>query len=304
MIHKYIIERNEKGAKEAAEEILHGGLSRAMHEKVVAEQANTCKKNSKAVDFFLRRRERCDKYVRESVAPKRKTEEEILAEKEAELKAEFEKKRAKEGKLQVEKIEPPSMVTAEYKLPQMQVNCMNNGRSAVPFGSGTESSFQHVDFGSKELDAMTNSVFSQYSHGQSLSGASAFSYSTQKSYKPVGFMNFKPKNINWLENGQHKGIEQQPGNSILTNIKNRQTEADAEFTEQQRIKNSKSGASTSMMNGVSSIGFSKVTLPDNFGKWRPSNDHWKPNCDTRGFFKAVGKAYQDDCFANALQARN
>ena len=55
-------------------------------------------------------------------------------------------------------------------------------------------------------------------------------------------MNFKPKNINWLENGQHKGIGKTPGNAILAGIKQREAAQDAQFAEEQRIKNSKSGA--------------------------------------------------------------
>jgi len=279
-MNKFLVERNETGAKEAADEILKGGLSRAMHEKVDAETKSN-KKHSKAVDFFLRRRERCDKYVRESIAPAKKTEEEILMEREEELKRKFEEKNKQEGRLQVEKIEVPSLVSGEIKLPPMKVNIENNGRIAQPFGSTIDSKYSHVDFGNS--DAMTNSVFSNISHGQ-ISNNSAFSYGSQKSYKPVGYMNFKPKNVHWLENGQHKGIGNTPGNSILAGVKQREAAQEAEFAEQQRIKNSKTGAAIESLNGVNAIGLSKVSLPDNFGKWRPSNDQWKPNCDTRGFF--------------------
>ena len=144
-MNKFLVERNETGAKEAADEILKGGLSRAMHERVDAE-AKGHKKHSKAVDFFLRRRERCDKYVRESVAPAKKTEEEILMEKEAELKKKFEEKQKREGRLQVEQVEVPSLVNGEIKLPPMKVNVENNGRIAQPFGSSITWIFYGVIF--------------------------------------------------------------------------------------------------------------------------------------------------------------
>ena len=165
---------NQKGAKEASEFLSKPfKLEQALYTKVkeheqqeVTNLAPKTSREKKAVDFFLRRRVRCDKYVKESVAPAKDddlTEEERAKLEEERLQAEF---KAKQKRMDVEVVEVKPM-KGEIKMPAMTINSENNGNTATPFGSQRASqqsqAWSSVKFGSVSdgiNSGMINSVMS------------------------------------------------------------------------------------------------------------------------------------------------
>lgn len=317
---------NKGDAAKEASDFIHRGLEHALYDKVKeyesADSIRSCKKKGKAVDFFLRRRERCDKFVRESVAPDREELERLAAEEEKRHAEEAQAACKGAAKIKVESIEVKPL-EGQIKLPAMPVNVMNNSSVAKPFGSEAGSSWAPVSFTSQHLstagDSMMSSSFFQnngagdsafYNTPSSCNGAH-FNLSTAKSYKPVAFMNFKPRNPTWREDSQHKNLQNSDVNDILGMVHAREA-AQAKEADDARAR-AESSARAKLPNGVGPLRLSKVSLNDNVGKWRPSNDNWRPGVNTDGFFKALGiqrdieenkEAYKNNSLGQALEKAN
>jgi len=110
-----------------------------------------------------------------------------------------------------------------------------------------------------------------------------------KQYRPIAFMNFKPKSVGWREDGQHKNMRaagENNVNEILDLVHKREQEA--ERAKAEAAVASETETQKTLRNGVGPVRLSKVSLNDNIGKWRPSTDNWRPGVNTDGFFKALG----------------
>lgn len=285
---------NPGDAAKEASDYIHKGLEHALYQEVSGDSIRSCRgKKSKAVDFFMRRKERCDKYVRESVAPDEEEKERVAAEEEAAKQKNI--KSMQKGHVEVEHVavEP---LKGEIKLPPLLVNTKNNSSLAKPFGSQTTSNgngWHSVNASSARVsqsmlngDSMENSMFS--------TGASSnvfydqFAQPAGKSYRPVAFMNFKPKQVGWREDGVHRNMNNGNNvNDILDMVRKREAEEEAAKAaansqdEQESRKN--------LPNGVGPVRLAKVSLKDNIGKWRPTNDNWRPGVNTDGYFEALAE---------------
>lgn len=109
-------------------------------------------------------------------------------------------------------------------------------------------------------------------------------------------MNFKSKqSTKYRESGNHLNLDANNHDNtvdhILANVKQREAEEQARRQEEARLANQaqNGGHKKRGLNGLGKIGLSQVSLPDNTGKWRPSNDNWRPGVNTDGFFTALAK---------------
>jgi hypothetical protein len=297
------LNQNSKGAKESGELLAKPfKLEQALYTKVKEheiQEADNLKprtsREKKAVDFFLRRRVRCDKFVKESVAASKPddgmTEEERARYEEEKLQAEL---RAKAGKMEVEHIEVQPM-SGEIKMAPMSCNLENNGNTATPFGSQRASqcsqAWSSVKFGSVSdgivNPAMMNSVMSCNSNSLFDSAISTPRYASQKKYKPVNYMNFKSKQ----KVPKDFSFNQKLDTSVDDILKRVHAKEEAQKKMAADAKNREEAGENKSMgympNGVQKIGLCKTSLPGKTGKWRPSNDNWRPGVNTDGFFTAL-----------------
>lgn len=292
--------QNEKGAKESGELLAKPfKLEQALYTKVKEhEQAEAenlkprSNREKKAVDFFLKRRIRCDKYVKESNGrqPQIELTEEELAKLEEERvrKAYLEKQKA----LNIETIavEP---IKGEVKMPPMAgINTQNNASLATPFTSSSSSHRASQCWASVKFGSVTDPLTSPGMVNSFMSINSIFDcaertplYNGQtKQYKPVNYMNFKSKQkSNQWKPGQ-KG--DRSVDDILKTVRDKENAEKDKANEAARLGEKKTRYGP-RPNGVDSIGLARVSLPDTTGKWRPSNDNWKPGVNTDGFFTAL-----------------
>jgi len=293
---------NRGDAAKEASDYIHKGLELALHNEVKEESIKNCRQKSKAVDFFLRRKERCDRFSKETIALSEEDKAKQAAEREAALRKE--KKRQEEAHVEVEQV-ACQPIKGEIKLPPMIINPKNNSNLAKPFSQNGSTSNGEVPASgwasvapasSNRLsngcvdslrDSMENSMLS--------TGASSnvfydqFHQPANKSYRPIAYMNFKPKSVGWREDGQHKNMRaagENNVNEILDLVHKREQEQERAKAEAARA--SESDNQKTLRNGVGPVRLSKVSLNDNIGKWRPSTDNWRPGVNTDGFFKALG----------------
>lgn len=289
---------NRGDAAKEASDYIHKGLELALHNEVKEESIKNCRQKSKAVDFFLRRKERCDRFSKETIALSEEDKAKQAAEREAALRKE--KKRQEETHVEVEQV-ACQPIKGEIKLPPMIINPKNNSNLAKPFSSSSTNgevagwasvapaSNNRLSNGCVDSlrDSMENSMLS--------TGASSnvfyeqFHQPNNKSYRPIAYMNFKPKSVGWREDGQHKNIRaagENNVNEILDLVHKREQEQERAKAEAARA--SESDNQKTLRNGVGPVRLSKVSLNDNIGKWRPSTDNWRPGVNTDGFFKALG----------------
>ena len=160
--------QNQTGAKEAGKLLskpfkLEQALYTKVKEHEEAEAENLRPKSNrekKAVDFFLRRRIRCDKYVKETMAPElpELSEEELKAQEEERLRKEF-MERQKAMTVETVEVTP---IQGEIKMaPLTGVNPNNSGNTATPFGSNRNSTansqaWSSVKFGSVSEPVLGN----------------------------------------------------------------------------------------------------------------------------------------------------
>lgn len=310
--------QNTKGAQEQGRRLATGfgditpknfQLEQALHKKIVDHENDLSEftprtaRETKAVDFFIRRRIRCDKYVKENNPenPEEPISEEEKARLEAErLQAEFEK-RKKALKVEAIAVEP---IKGEIKLPPMAgINLANNARTATPFGSEAQSActeWNSVKFGSVNEgqsanggygNSMLNSVRSSANSlfdFASIAEKSPY-YNSAKAYKPVNYMSFKSKQ-NSKNNRQAAANQAFESSDILRQL--REKEAAAKKAADKAADKKKADEEAALNkkkfpNGTNAIGLCKTSLPYTHGKWRPSNDNWKPGVNTDGFFTAL-----------------
>jgi len=312
--------QNQTGAKEAGKLLskpfkLEQALYTKVKEHEEAEAENLRPKSNrekKAVDFFLRRRIRCDKYVKETTAPElpELSEEELKAQEEERLRKEY-MERQKAMTVEVVEVTP---IKGEIKMaPLTGVNPNNSGNTATPYGSNRNSTansqaWSSVKFGSVSEPVlgngtgMINSVMSSLNGSNCIFDSAAstpfYGAPTQK-YRPVNFMNFKSKQKaqagvyvpgqNTANPKLDKDVE-----DLLRSVQEKESESrrQAEAHQQQAQARAKkrygfAPAKKATGEGPETIGLSKVSLPPTTGKWRPSNDNWKPGVNTDGFFTAL-----------------
>lgn len=186
-------DKSNKMKKET--DYVHKGLEHALWSQVKeVDDISKVKdlRGGRAVEMMLKRRERCDRYTIES---KPKCEEEDRDSGTVEEEED-------EPEIVLEEI-PVGAKRGEIKLPPLAINPKNNSSLAKPFASDlvdpkeyAQTSWQRVPFSSTRLSAnyedMENSFMS--------TGASSNVFYDQlgnqaavKGYKPIAFMNFKPK---------------------------------------------------------------------------------------------------------------
>merc|ERR1712088_1007056 len=188
------------------------------------------------------------------------SEEELKAQEEERLRKEF-MERQKAMTVETVEVTP---IQGEIKMaPLTGVNPNNSGNTATPFGSNRNSTansqaWSSVKFGSVSEPilgngtGMINSVMSSLNGSNCIFDSAAstpFYGAPAQKYRPVNFMNFKSKQK------AQAGVYA-PGKKATGE-------------------------------GPETIGLSKVSLPPTTGKWRPSNDNWKPGVNTDGFFTAL-----------------
>jgi len=301
--------KNQKGAKEQGNELakpfkLEQALYKKVQEHENLEQGNLApqtNREKKAVDFFLRRRVRCDKFVKESISTKPVPEDDISEEEKAriaeeKLQKELAEKYGKGIKVENIKVAP---IKGEIKLPEFQVNSSNNGNTAKPFNSEAtsmqNSTWSSVKFGSvneSNTPLMVSSILSNGTNSLFDACERTPLYGEQKRYKPVNFMNFKSKqkvtfkadNYCQNPNGSQNNIS-----DVLNQVKQAQEDEKHKAAEKARLAERNAKSKSKAEQHVREIGLSRVSLPDHHGKWRPSNDNWKPGVNTDGFFTALAK---------------
>lgn len=186
-------DKSNKMKKET--DYVHKGLEHALWSQVKGvEDISKVKdlRGKRAVEMMLKRKERCDRYTIES-EPKPEEDDRDSGNVEEE---------EEEPEVVLEEI-PVGALRGEIKLPPLAINPKNNSSLAKPFASDlvdpkeyAQNQWQRVPFSSTRLSAnyddMENSFMS--------TGASSNVFydqignqSAAKGYKPIAFMNFKPK---------------------------------------------------------------------------------------------------------------
>lgn len=298
--------QNQKGAREQGRMVASGfgdiaetnfQLERALHNKIIEHENDMSQfqpktaRETKAVEFFVRRRIRCDKYVKENNPES--VEEPISEEEKARLEAErlqkeFLEKKNKGLKIEAIAVEP---IKGQIKMaPMPGINLANNARTATPFGSeaytSTNTEWNSVKFGNVNenpqgsmINSLTRSENSLFEFS-SVAERSPY-YNSCKSYKPVDYMNFKSKQ----KNNRHQAMSSVGESSdILRQLRAKEAAAKKAAQAKPVEKKEKKGK---FPNGTGGIGLCKTSLPYTHGKWRPSNDNWKPGVNTDGFFTAL-----------------
>lgn len=295
--------KNPGNAAKEQSDFIHKGLEHALYQAVQEGQCNSIKSvkgkagKKNAVDFFMARRERCDKFVKESIAPT--PEEKANAEAEAAKKkaeALAEETKPKKDPTEVE-VKP---ISGQIKLPPMYTNPKNNATCARPFSeeslnANSVSAWQPVNLKSPRMtDRDEDMIASCYSDKTSVfglngvangaNGHGGFQSITQNKYKPVSFMNFKPQihKIAWREDGCHAGIPENNVNDILEQVRAKE-KAEQEALEAQLAEANKEGKAVNY-----EIGLSKVSLRDGVGRWRPTGQSWGKQPNTENFYKSLG----------------
>lgn len=311
--------QNQTGAKEAGKLLskpfkLEQALYTKVKEHEEAEAENLRPKSNrekKAVDFFLRRRIRCDKYVKETVAPElpELSEEELRAQEEERLRQEY-LERQKALNVEIVEVTP---IQGELKMaPLNGVNPNNSGNTATPFGSNRNSAansqaWSSVKFGSVSEPVlgtgMMNSVMSSLNGSNSIFDTAAstpFYGAPAQKYRPVNFMNFKSKQKAQAgvyvpgQNSANPKLDKDV-EDLLKSVQEKESESRRQAEAREQAAQAKAAkkrygfAATKKATGEGpeKIGLSKVSLPPTTGKWRPSNDNWKPGVNTDGFFTAL-----------------
>ena len=186
---------------------VHKGLEHALWNEVrdaeVLKEYGESLKNlrgNKAVEMMMKRRERCDRYTIESEDKPEPIEEE---ENTPEIEEEPEEV--------LEEI-PVGALKGEIKLPPLNINPKNNSSIAKPFGADlvdpqnyAQNSWQRVPFSSTRLSGnfeenMDTSFMSTGASSTVFFDQLGNQASTGKGYKPIAYMNFKPKGTG-LSNG-------------------------------------------------------------------------------------------------------
>lgn len=297
--------QNQKGAREQGRMVATGfgdineknfQLERALHNKIIEHENDMSQfqpktaRETKAVDFFLRRRIRCDKYVKENNPESLEepiSEEEKMRLEAERLQKEFLEKKNKELKIEAIAVEP---IKGEIKMaPMAGINVLNNARTATPFGSAansTTSEWNSVKFGSVNENGQNGALLNSVTSNNSLFDFASIAerspyYNSCKAYKPVDYMSFKSKQ----NNKRHQQFNSVADSSdILRQLREKEAAAKrmAENQKPEEKPNKKK-----FPNGTGGIGLCKTSLPYTHGKWRPSNDNWKPGVNTDGFFTAL-----------------
>jgi len=186
---------------------VHKGLEHALWNEVkdaetLQEYGESLKslKGNKAVEMMIKRRARCDKYTIESEdkpepQPEEATEPQI------------------EEPMEVLEEIPVGALRGEIKLPPLNINPRNNSSLPRPFGadlvdpnSYAQNSWQRVPFSSTRLSGnmegdMETSIMSTVSSAVFCDQNGNQTVRDPKGYKPIAFMNFKPKTKGLITNG-------------------------------------------------------------------------------------------------------
>jgi len=186
---------------------VHKGLEHALWNEVkdaetLQEYGESLKslKGNKAVEMMIKRRARCDKYTIESQdKPEPQPEEDTQIEAEAPVEV-------------LEEI-PVGALRGEIKLPPLNINPRNNSSLPRPFGaelvdpnSYAQNSWQRVPFSSTRLSGnmendMESSIMSTVSSAVFYDQNGNQTVRDPKGYKPIAYMNFKPKTKGLITNG-------------------------------------------------------------------------------------------------------
>jgi len=186
---------------------VHKGLEHALWNEVkdaetLQEYGESLKslKGNKAVEMMIKRRARCDKYTIESEdKPEPQPEEDTQIEAEEPMEV-------------LEEI-PVGALRGEIKLPPLNINPRNNSSLPRPFGaelvdpnSYAQNSWQRVPFSSTRLSGnmendMESSIMSTVSSAVFYDQNGNQTVRDPKGYKPIAFMNFKPKTKGLITNG-------------------------------------------------------------------------------------------------------
>jgi len=186
---------------------VHKGLEHALWNEVkdaetLQEYGESLKslKGNKAVEMMIKRRARCDKYTIESEdKPEPQPEEDTQVEAEAPVEV-------------LEEI-PVGALRGEIKLPPLNINPRNNSSLPRPFGaelvdpnSYAQNSWQRVPFSSTRLSGnmendMESSIMSTVSSAVFYDQNGNQTVRDPKGYKPIAYMNFKPKTKGLITNG-------------------------------------------------------------------------------------------------------
>lgn len=187
---------------------VHKGLEHALWNEVkdaetLQEYGESLKslKGNKAVEMMIKRRARCDKYTIESEDKPVPQPEEENAQVEVEEPVEI-----------LEEI-PVGALRGEIKLPPLNINPRNNSSLPRPFGadlvdpnSYAQNSWQRVPFSSTRLSGnmeneMESSIMSTVSSAVFYDQNGNQTVRDPKGYKPIAYMNFKPKTKGLIANG-------------------------------------------------------------------------------------------------------
>lgn len=217
---------------------VHKGLEHALWNEVrdaetLQEYGESLKnlRGNKAVEMMMKRRARCDKYTIES---EDKVEEEPKKE---------------NGEVKVEKVEvleeiPVGAMRGEIKLPPLNINPRNNSSLARPFGAdlvdpqnyAASSQWQPVPFSSTRLsvdkDDMVDSFMSTGQSSTVFYDQHGSQTAAGKGYKPISFMNFKPKTKGLISNGA-------AGDAYLNDVLGAMDKQQAALEQQKALANAK-----------------------------------------------------------------
>lgn len=223
-------DKSNKMKKET--DYVHKGLEHALWSQVKGvEDISKVKdlRGKRAVEMMLKRKERCDRYTIES-EPKPEEDDRDSGNVEEE---------DEEPEIVLEEI-PVGALRGEIKLPPLSINPKNNSSLAKPFASDLvdpkeygQNQWQRVPFSSTRLSAnyedMENSFMS--------TGASSNVFYDQhgnqsavKAYKPIAFMNFKPKGTGLMSS--NGGAPDPYLNDVLGAMEKQQKENDKKKAEQ------------------------------------------------------------------------
>jgi len=187
---------------------VHKGLEHALWNEVrdaetLKEYGESLKnlKGNKAVEMMMKRRARCDRYTIES---EDKPEEEPKKENGEEIEEEPEEV--------LEEI-PVGALKGEIKLPPLNINPKLNSSLPKPFGTDlvdpnnyAQNNWQRVPFSSTRLSGnyendMENSFMSTGASSAVFYDQFGSQNGAPKGYKPISYMNFKPKTKGLITNG-------------------------------------------------------------------------------------------------------
>lgn len=188
---------------------VHKGLEHALWNEVkdaeVLKEYGESLKNlrgNKAVEMMMKRRERMERYTIES---EEKVEEEPL-------KGE-EEPEPEEPEQVLEEI-PVGALKGEIKLPPLNINPQNNSSLAKPFDANLvdpnnygKNNWQRVPFSSTRLSGNLDNTDMETSFMSTGASSTVFydqlngNQNSIKGYKPIAFMNFKPKTKGLISNG-------------------------------------------------------------------------------------------------------